>query len=158
MLGCAGSGVVYLTHIRANLNYHQNRSIVFSLFYSLIVCSLPLFGISKYVPGGLLTTCCFEFIRQEWIYRLFYIYLVTLGFIIPVSCITTCYLLMIFRQTNEIRQNRFGPSQLNLNKIKLSLITARDVNSSRDSNWQEIHNFSTTPKICSYVNDARARR
>nr|CAD7573163.1 unnamed protein product [Timema californicum] len=59
--------------------------------YCLALALPPLFGWSSYNTEGFLTSCSWDYITQSTSNRAYYIYLLTLGFVVPVSVITYCY-------------------------------------------------------------------
>lgn len=75
-------------------------------FYCLAMALPPLFGWSAYVPEGYLTSCSWDYLTRTPTNRAYYIYLLTLGFLIPVSVITYCYVFIlaaIFAHSREMK-------------------------------------------------------
>ncbi|XP_057381023.2 uncharacterized protein LOC130703611 [Daphnia carinata] len=50
-----------------------------------------LFGWSTYLPEGVLVTCSWDYTSRTLSNRLYYFYLLFLGFVLPVSVLTFCY-------------------------------------------------------------------
>jgi hypothetical protein len=50
-----------------------------------------LFGWSSYMPEGVLVTCSWDYTSRTLSNRLYYIYLLLLGFVLPISVLTFCY-------------------------------------------------------------------
>ena len=48
-------------------------------------------GWSSYRPEGLLTTCSWDYTTKTLANRLYYIYLLILGFVLPVAVLSYCY-------------------------------------------------------------------
>ncbi|XP_050428171.1 rhodopsin, GQ-coupled-like isoform X2 [Adelges cooleyi] len=63
--------------------------------YCLMITVPPLFGWSEYVLEGFNTSCSWNYTDKTLWNRIFYIYMLVLGFIIPVSIITYCYIFII---------------------------------------------------------------
>jgi hypothetical protein len=55
-----------------------------------------LFGWSTYLPEGVLVTCSWDYTSRTTSNRLYYFYLLSFGFVLPVSVLTFCYV-AIFR-------------------------------------------------------------
>lgn len=67
----------------------------FVWIYCLSITLPPIFGWSKYVLEGFETSCSWDYTTRTVSNRLFYIYMLVLGFILPVSIITYCYIFII---------------------------------------------------------------
>lgn len=63
--------------------------------YCLSITLPPFFGWSKYVLEGFDTSCSWDYTTRTLSNRLFYIYMLILGFVLPVSIITYCYIFII---------------------------------------------------------------
>ncbi|XP_063217234.1 rhodopsin, GQ-coupled-like, partial [Bacillus rossius redtenbacheri] len=63
--------------------------------YCLFMTLPPLFGWSSYVAEGFLTSCSWDYLTRSVNNRSYYIYLLVLGFVVPVSVITFCYTFII---------------------------------------------------------------
>ena len=64
-----------------------------------------LFGWSSYQPEGLLVTCSWDYTSRTLSNRLFYVYLLVLGFVLPVAVSMFCYWSIsrvIMRSSREI--------------------------------------------------------
>ena len=59
--------------------------------YCGVLVSLPLFGISAYVPEGLFTSCSWGYTIKSFSSRIYYLLLIILGFVLPVLLICACY-------------------------------------------------------------------
>ncbi|XP_025421001.1 rhodopsin, GQ-coupled-like, partial [Sipha flava] len=68
---------------------------MFVWIYCLSITLPPIFGWSKYVLEGFETSCSWDYMTKTYSNRLFYIYMLSLGFILPVSIITYCYIFII---------------------------------------------------------------
>lgn len=68
---------------------------VFVWIYCLSITVPPIFGWSQYVLEGFETSCSWDYTTKTLSNRLFYIYMLVLGFILPVSIITYCYIFII---------------------------------------------------------------
>lgn len=68
---------------------------MFVWIYCLSITVPPIFGWSKYVLEGFETSCSWDYTTKTLSNRLFYIYMLVLGFILPVSIITYCYIFII---------------------------------------------------------------
>ena len=55
-----------------------------------------LFGWSSYQPEGLLVTCSWDYMSRNFSNRLYYVYLLVFGYIVPVTVLIFCYF-AIFR-------------------------------------------------------------
>ena len=56
-----------------------------------VLVSLPLFGISAYVPEGLFTSCSWDYTDKSFSSRIYYLLLLIFGFVLPVLLICACY-------------------------------------------------------------------
>lgn len=54
-----------------------------------------MFGWSEYVLEGFETSCSWDYTTKTLSNRLFYVYMLVLGFVLPVSIITYCYTFII---------------------------------------------------------------
>lgn len=72
--------------------------------YCGILVVLPFFGLSSYVPEGLLTTCSWDYTTRTTGNRLYYIVLLTTGFLFPVALICVSYCRIITSVIHHARQ------------------------------------------------------
>ena len=56
-----------------------------------VLCALPLFGWSSYVPEGLMTSCSWDYTTRSAANRAYYVLLLTTGFVLPVLVICASY-------------------------------------------------------------------
>ncbi|VVC31550.1 G protein-coupled receptor, rhodopsin-like,GPCR, rhodopsin-like, 7TM [Cinara cedri] len=68
---------------------------VFVWIYCLSITLPPVFGWSKYVLEGFETSCSWDYTTKTLSNRSFYIYMLVLGFVLPVSIITYCYVFIV---------------------------------------------------------------
>ena len=64
-----------------------------------------LFGWSSYQPEGLLVTCSWDYTSRNLSNRLYYVFLLVFGFVLPVAVLTFCYssiLCFILRSSRDI--------------------------------------------------------
>lgn len=59
--------------------------------YCLTMSLPPLLGWSRYIPEGFLTSCSWDYLTRSPSNRAYYIYLLVLGFVLPVCVIAYCY-------------------------------------------------------------------
>ncbi|CAH0386546.1 unnamed protein product [Bemisia tabaci] len=64
---------------------------VMAWIYCLLMTLPPLFGWSRYILEGFLTSCSWDYMTRTPANRAYYVYLLFFGFVIPVSIITYCY-------------------------------------------------------------------
>jgi r-opsin len=63
----------------------------------LALISPPIFGVSRYQPDGLLVTCSWDYTTRTLSNRIYYLYLVVFGFLLPVTVIVFCYSTVFMR-------------------------------------------------------------
>ncbi|XP_075215320.1 rhodopsin, GQ-coupled-like [Lycorma delicatula] len=68
---------------------------VFAWWYCFSLSLPPLFGWSRYIPEGFFTSCSWDYTTRTTANRAYYIYLLTFGFLIPVTIITYCYVFIL---------------------------------------------------------------
>ena len=66
-----------------------------SWLYSTSMALPPLVGWSRFVPEGLHTSCSWDYTTRSVNNTSYYVYLLTLGFFLPVSVICYCYIFII---------------------------------------------------------------
>jgi len=69
------------------------------------MCAPPLLGWSRYEAEGFLTSCSWDYLTRTASNRAYYVYLLTLGFVVPVGVISFCYtfiLAAIYRHGKEM--------------------------------------------------------
>nr|BAQ54936.1 opsin, arthropsin type [Indolestes peregrinus] len=71
--------------------YGARKVCVVVWFYCALMCAPPLFGWSRYVAEGFLTSCSWDYLSRTPANRSYYIYLLSLGFVVPVCVIAYCY-------------------------------------------------------------------
>lgn len=77
----------------------------FTWFYCLVCVAPPFFGLGKYVPEGLLTSCSFDYITRDIQTRVFFYMMFSMGFFVPLSVIVICYtaiLVTICKHENDM--------------------------------------------------------
>ena len=72
--------------------------------YSALFASLPLFGVSKYVPEGFLTGCSFDYLSDDLATRIFIFVFFFGAWLIPMIIIVYCYV-AIFRAVIHVRRD-----------------------------------------------------
>ena len=72
--------------------------------YSAIFASLPLFGASKYVPEGYLTSCSFDYLSEDLATRIFIFVYFLAAWLAPLVAIAFCYTAIV-RAVHYVRQN-----------------------------------------------------
>lgn len=88
--------------------------------YSFGVCCPPIFGVGKYVAGGFLTTCCFDYIDKSVNTKVFICYLFFFGLVVPMSVIIYTYVrIWMAVKANEKRKNKEE-----MDEADLSMFTA----------------------------------
>ncbi|XP_046393698.1 melanopsin-like [Ischnura elegans] len=60
-------------------------------FYCALMSGPPLFGWSCYMAEGFLTSCSWDYLSRTPANRAYYVYLLSLGFVVPVGVIAYCY-------------------------------------------------------------------
>ncbi|XP_065575037.1 opsin, ultraviolet-sensitive-like [Artemia franciscana] len=81
--------------------------ILFIWLYALCFASLPLFGISRYVPEGYLTSCSFEYLSDNVKDRIFILIFFIGAWCVPFSLISFSYINII----SVIRRSDFKVSE-----------------------------------------------
>ncbi|XP_071455747.1 rhodopsin-like [Hetaerina americana] len=71
--------------------YGARKVCVVIWIYCALMSGPPLFGWSRYVAEGFLTSCSWDYLSRNPANRAYYVYLLTLGFVIPVGVIAYCY-------------------------------------------------------------------
>lgn len=104
---------------------------VFVWIYCFSITVPPIFGWSKYVLEGFETSCSWDYTTRTISNRLFYIYMLILGFVLPVSIITYCYIFIIVsildhnREmadcNSNIRSTSAGERQINISRYIILL-------------------------------------
>ncbi|XP_059469045.1 rhodopsin-like [Neocloeon triangulifer] len=71
--------------------YGARKVCVVVWLYCLLMSVPPLFGWSSYVTEGFQTSCSWDYLTRTPSNRAYYVYLLTLGFVLPVGVIAYCY-------------------------------------------------------------------
>ncbi|XP_046667713.1 rhodopsin, GQ-coupled-like [Homalodisca vitripennis] len=71
--------------------YDSRKVCVLTWIYCLAMSVPPLFGWSQYVLEGFHTSCSWDYVTRTLSNRAYYLYLLTLGFLVPVAVILYCY-------------------------------------------------------------------
>ncbi|KAJ9581723.1 hypothetical protein L9F63_023111, partial [Diploptera punctata] len=93
--------------------------------YCLLMAVPPLCGWSTYGPEGFLTSCSWDYLTRSTNNRSYYIYLLTLGFILPVTVIAYCYtfiLAAIYAHSREMRGVKATDSCIKLQTSSQSML------------------------------------
>nr|XP_018896152.1 PREDICTED: rhodopsin, GQ-coupled-like [Bemisia tabaci] len=72
-------------------SFFVSQVCVMAWIYCLLMTLPPLFGWSRYILEGFLTSCSWDYMTRTPANRAYYVYLLFFGFVIPVSIITYCY-------------------------------------------------------------------
>ena len=72
--------------------------------YSAVFASLPLFGASKYVPEGYLTSCSFDYLSGDIATRIFIFIYFLAAWLCPLVIIAYCYTAIV-RAVHYVRRN-----------------------------------------------------
>ncbi|XP_065574981.1 opsin, ultraviolet-sensitive-like [Artemia franciscana] len=100
--------------------------IVFIWFYSLCFASLPLFGISRYVPEGYLTSCSFEYLTDNIKNRIFILAFFFGAWCVPCFIILFSYISIV----SVVHRSKFKISENmadNLDRQKLEIQVTKTV-------------------------------
>lgn len=93
------------------LCFYYRQTCVFAWLYCLAMSLPPFFGWSKYEPEGFLTSCSWDYTTRSSANRAYYIYLLTLGFVMPVAVISYCYVFIMVailahgREMKDVKAN-----------------------------------------------------
>jgi len=60
-------------------------------FYSAAFASLPFFGVGKYVPEGLLTSCSFNYLSHDWATKIFILAFFVGAWVVPMIIMVYSY-------------------------------------------------------------------
>merc|ERR1712002_1191182 len=73
--------------------------------YSCGISLPPFFGWNSYIPGGILTSCSFDYISQDWSTKSFGLFLFICCYCIPITIITFVYsqIVSAIKQSAEVR-------------------------------------------------------
>nr|BAQ54880.1 opsin, arthropsin type [Epiophlebia superstes] len=71
--------------------YGARKVCVVVWIYCAFMSAPPLFGWSRYIAEGFLTSCSWDYLSRTPANRAYYVYLLTLGFVVPVCVIAYCY-------------------------------------------------------------------
>ncbi|XP_054258107.1 rhodopsin-like [Macrosteles quadrilineatus] len=103
-----------LSGSRKLTKYGARKTCVFAWLYCLTMSLPPFFGWSKYEPEGFLTSCSWDYTTRSSANRAYYIYLLTLGFVMPVAVISYCYVFIMVailahgREMKDVKANGGG--------------------------------------------------
>nr|CAH0104741.1 unnamed protein product [Daphnia galeata] len=83
-------------HLLADGHWKLSRSqaqkvCAFIWLHCAILMSMPFFGLSSYLPEGMLTSCSFDYKTRTASNRAYYILLLTAGFLLPLMLICASY-------------------------------------------------------------------
>ena len=87
-----------------------------------------IFGWSSYLPEGLLVTCSWDYTSRTLSNRLYYVYLLALGFVLPVAVLIFCYsviFLFIVRSSREITRLATSDIRVSFSKTTMSFLEHR---------------------------------
>lgn len=104
--------------------FHRNeRLIVGSIwFYALAMSVPPMLGWGDYVKDAYWASCTFDFYSKNLNSKSYLVFLLSFGFILPCSCIVTCYISIFLR----IRDSRNAVKKL-VDAVETQLISKEAV-------------------------------
>ena len=87
-----------------------------------------LFGWSSYQPEGLLVTCSWDYTSRNLSNRLYYVFLLVFGFVLPVAVLTFCYssiLCFILRSSRDITRLVLSNDGVHFSNTTMSFLQRR---------------------------------
>ncbi|XP_065342298.1 rhodopsin-like isoform X2 [Cloeon dipterum] len=143
--------------------YGARKMCVLVWLYCLTMAMPPLFGWSKYVTEGFQTSCSWDYLTRTSSNRAYYIYLLSLGFVLPVGVIAYCYTFILAaiyqhgKEMDAVKKAHVNSGYYRGGKTKASFTSAShhasNSTSSRNGHASSAHNstFKTAEIILRLV-------